>query len=99
MSARSSICTRFFSSEQTQAEAAAGCRTAAIGCIECKQWLADGVVAALEPIQERRRGFEGDPALVEEILDAGGRRAWKRADETIRQVSEVMGLRYRSAIC
>jgi tryptophanyl-tRNA synthetase len=87
---------RVFSSEETQQTAAHGCRAAGIGCIECKQWLADGVVAALAPIQERRRKFESNPKLVDEILDTGGRRAWKRADETIRQVSEVMGLRYRS---
>ena len=87
---------KIFSSAETQQTAAEGCRTAGIGCIECKQWLADGVVAALAPIQERRRKYESDPKLVDEILDQGGRRAWKRADETMRQVSEVMGLRYRS---
>jgi len=86
---------KVFSSEQTQANAAEGCRTAGIGCIECKQWLADAVVDALAPIQERRRRYEADPALVNEILDAGGARARIRADESMRQVSEVMGLRYR----
>jgi tryptophanyl-tRNA synthetase len=88
---------KVFSSEATQDAAASGCRTAGIGCIECKQWLSDAVVAALAPMQERRLKYEADPALIDEILDAGGRRAWKRADETMRQVSEVMGLRYRSA--
>jgi tryptophanyl-tRNA synthetase len=87
---------KVFSSAETQQTAAEGCVTAGIGCIECKQWLADAVVEALAPIQERRRKYEADPALVDEILDQGGRRAWKRADETMRQVSEVMGLRYRS---
>jgi tryptophanyl-tRNA synthetase len=87
---------RIFSSSEIQQTAAEGCRTAGIGCVECKQWLAEGVVAALAPIQERRRRYESNSALVDEILDQGGRRAWKRADETMRQVSEVMGLRYRS---
>jgi tryptophanyl-tRNA synthetase len=87
---------KVFSAEAVQQTAAEGCRTASIGCIECKQWLADGVVAALAPIHERRRGYEARPALVEEILDAGGRRAWARAEETMRQVSGVMGLRHRS---
>jgi len=86
---------KVFSSEQTQANAAEGCRTAGIGCIECKQWLADAVVDALAPIQERRRRYEADPALVNKILDAGGAKARIRADESMRQVSEVMGLRYR----
>jgi tryptophanyl-tRNA synthetase len=87
---------RVFSSVEIQQTAAEGCRTAGIGCIECKQWLSDAVVSALGPIQERRRHYESDPTLVDEILDQGGRRAWRRADETMRQVSEVMGLRYRS---
>jgi tryptophanyl-tRNA synthetase len=88
---------KVFSSEETQAEARAGCVTAGIGCIECKQWLADGVVRALAPMVERRRFYAGQPGLVAEILDAGGAKAWRRADETMRQVSEVMGLRYRTA--
>jgi len=90
---------KVFSPYETRAEVSEGCRTAGIGCIECKQRLADNVVEALAPIQERRRKYEADSKLVDEILDAGGRRAWKRADETMRQVSEVMGLRYRSVIC
>ena len=86
-----------FSDEATQGRAAEGCRTAGIGCIECKGWLADGVVKTLEPMSERRRYYAGKPELVEEILDAGATRAWVRADETMQQVSEVMGLRYRKA--
>jgi tryptophanyl-tRNA synthetase len=84
---------KVFSCQQTQAEAAEGCRTAAIGCIECKQWLADAVVRELAPIQDRRRRYEADLVLVDEILDAGGAKARKRAAETMLQVSEVMGLR------
>jgi tryptophanyl-tRNA synthetase len=86
---------KVFSSEETKATAAEGCRTAGIGCIECKQWLADAVVEALAPIQERRRKYENNIVLVDEILDAGGARARTRAAETMRQVSDVMGLRYR----
>ena len=88
---------KVFSSVETQAEAAEGCRTAGIGCIECKQWLADAVVRELAPIQERRRRYEADLVLVNEILDAGGAKARARAAETVRQVSDVMGLRYRRA--
>jgi tryptophanyl-tRNA synthetase len=86
---------KVFSTEQVQAEAAEGCRTAGIGCIECKQWLADAIVRHLAPIQERRRFYESNLVLVDEILDAGGAKARARAEETMRQVSEVMGLRYR----
>jgi tryptophanyl-tRNA synthetase len=86
---------KVFSTAEVQAEAAEGCRTAGIGCIECKQWLADAVVRELTPIQQRRAYYEANLVLVEEILDAGGAKARARADETMRQVSEVMGLRYR----
>lgn len=84
---------KVFSNEDTQANAAQGCRTAGIGCIDCKQWLADAVVKELAPIHERRLFFEANDALVTDILEAGGARARKRAAETMRQVSEVMGLR------
>jgi tryptophanyl-tRNA synthetase len=89
---------KVFSTAEVQAEAAEGCRTAGIGCIECKQWLADGIVRHLAPIQERRRYYESNLVLVDEILDAGGARARARAEETMRQVSDVMGVRYRRPV-
>jgi tryptophanyl-tRNA synthetase len=88
---------KVFSTAETQEEAAEGCRTAGIGCIECKQWLADAVIQHLAPIQERRHRYASNLVLVDEILDAGGEKARIRADETMRQVSDVMGLRYRPA--
>ncbi len=86
---------KVFSSAETQRKAAEGCRTAGIGCIECKQWLADGVVAHLAPIQQRRREYAGNMVLVQEILEDGSRRARARGEETMRQVCDVMGMRYR----
>ena len=83
---------RVFSSEPTQNDAALGCRTAGIGCIECKTWLADGIVKALSPIQERRRHFEQDPAVVEDILQRGAIRARAQAADTMQQVRQAMGL-------
>ena len=83
---------KVFSPAETQAAAAEGCRTAGIGCIECKGWLADNLVRMLEPIQERRRRYEADYTLVEDILHAGATKASRRAAETIRQVNHVMGL-------
>ena len=59
---------KIFSSAETQQKVREGCTTAGIGCIECKSWLADGVVAELAPIQERRHGFEANPDHVWEIL-------------------------------
>ena len=88
---------KVFSSPETQANAAEGCRTAGIGCIECKQWLADGVVEHLAPIQQRRAHYAANPALVAEILDAGATRARTRAEQTLYEISQVMGLRYRKS--
>jgi tryptophanyl-tRNA synthetase len=83
---------KVFSRAETQQKVREGCTTAGIGCIECKGWLADAVVAELAPIQERRRKYESDPALVTDILKDGERRASDRAEQTMVQVRAAMGL-------
>jgi len=83
---------KVFSSAETQQKAREGCTTAGIGCIECKGWLADGMVAGLAPIQERRRKYESDPKLVREILSVGAVRATARAEQTMVEVRAAMGL-------
>ena len=83
---------KIFSSAETQQKVREGCTTAGIGCIECKGWLADAVVAELAPIQERRRGFEAKPDHVWEILRDGSERARSRADQTMQQVRDAMHL-------
>ena len=84
---------KVFSSTEIQHKTADGCRSASIGCIECKSWLADAVVETLAPIQARRAHFEQNPALVEEILQTGANRARARAAQTMQEVRSVMGLR------
>jgi tryptophanyl-tRNA synthetase len=86
---------KVFSTEEVQAQAAEGCRTAGIGCIQCKGWLADGVVGELAPIQERRRYYEANPDEVDAILDEGEFRANGRAMVTMRQVFTAVGLTRR----
>ena len=86
---------KVFSTEEVQAKAAAGCRSAGIGCIECKGWLADGVVQELAPIQQRRRYFEANPDEVNAILDEGAFRANGRTMVTMRQVFTAVGLSRR----
>lgn len=83
---------KVFSTEETQQKVREGCTTAGIGCIECKSWLADGVVKALAPIQERRRYFESNPAEVDAILADGATRAAARAAITMQQVRFAVGL-------
>jgi tryptophanyl-tRNA synthetase len=60
---------KVFSEPETVAWADQGCRTAAIGCRDCKGRLKERLVAVLQPIAERRAAFSADPARVDRILD------------------------------
>jgi tryptophanyl-tRNA synthetase len=81
---------KVFSTPETLAKVYDGCRSAGIGCIECKSWAADALVQILQPIQERRASFS-EPQ-VKEILKEGSRRASARAEVTMRQVRAAMGI-------
>jgi tryptophanyl-tRNA synthetase len=81
---------KVFSTPETLAKVYDGCRSAGIGCIECKSWAADALVRVLQPIQERRAGFS--EAQVAEILEDGSNRARARAEETMQQVRAAMRL-------
>jgi len=83
---------KIFSSKETIAKVDAGCRSAGIGCIECKSWAADALVQLLNPIQERRKKFEENPRLAWDILEAGTERARKAADQTMVDVRAAMGM-------
>jgi tryptophanyl-tRNA synthetase len=72
----------------------AGCKSAGIGCLECKQPVIDAVLAELKPIRERAAPFEEDPTLVKNILADGCEKASEMANETMRDVREAMGLNY-----
>jgi len=86
---------KIFSSKETMAKVNEGCRSAGIGCIECKSWAADALVQILNPIQERRRKFEDNPKLAWDILEDGTQRARKAAGETMDAVRESMGMSLR----
>ena len=81
---------KVFSSAETLAKVYEGCRSAGIGCIECKGWAADALVQVLNPIQERRASFT--PVKVKEILDDGNMRAAARAEQTMEEVRAAMKL-------
>ncbi len=68
------------------------CRSADVGCVECKQILAEQMAQALTPFRERRADFASRPGYVEEVLREGQRRAQAIARETIAEVRERMGL-------
>jgi tryptophanyl-tRNA synthetase len=83
---------KIFSSRKTIAQVYEGCRSAGIGCIECKSWAADSLVELLNPMQERRKKFEENPKLAWDILEAGTEKARKASGETMREVREAMGM-------
>jgi tryptophanyl-tRNA synthetase len=83
---------KIFSDQDTLAKVDVGCRSAGIGCIECKSWAADAILKVLAPIQERRRKYEENPKLAWDILEAGSVRARKIAGETMAQVRSAMNM-------
>jgi len=84
-----------FSTPETLAKVYEGCRSAGIGCIECKGWAADALVKILQPIQHRRAGFTEARAV--EILKEGSRRAEVRAEQTMVEVRDAMRLSLTNA--
>ena len=62
------------------------CRTAGIGCVECKQKMAQSLIAALEPIREKRTYYESRPDLVDDIMTEGSNRARRTAQSTMEDV-------------
>jgi tryptophanyl-tRNA synthetase len=84
---------KVFSSEDTQLKAADGCRSASIGCIECKSWVADAIIEKIAPIQEHRRDLQSRPGVIGDVLANGKDRAIKRAQQTLDEVQHAMGLR------
>ena len=83
-----------YSNADTQQWVQQGCRSAAIGCIECKQPVIDAVLLEQKPMRERAQQYLDDPTLVRNIIADGCEKARKLASETMRDVREVMGLDY-----
>jgi len=83
---------KIYSTPEEIAEVSHGCRTAGIGCLECKKIMIKHVVAQLAPITERRAALEQRPQDVEDILLAGNHVAQQKAGETMTEVREAMGL-------
>lgn len=86
---------RIYSSPQTQAWAAHGCRTAGIGCLDCKKPLIDVVVAEIETMRARAREFEQNRDLVRGIIAEGNEKARDIARQTLDEVHQAMGMNYR----
>jgi tryptophanyl-tRNA synthetase len=71
-----------------------GCRSAKIGCLECKQPIIDAVLAELKPMQERAAEFSRDPLAVKSIIADGTKRAQEAAEATLTEVRAAIGLGY-----
>ncbi|MDY3197432.1 MAG: tryptophan--tRNA ligase [Pseudomonadaceae bacterium] len=72
-----------------------GCRSAGIGCLDCKKPVIDAICAELGPIQQRAVEYEGNPDAVRLILNEGAERARDAARDTLNEVRQAMGLSYR----
>ena len=83
-----------YSDESTKEWVIKGCKSAGIGCLECKQPVIDAILAEQEPMRERAQPYLDDPSLVRAIVADGCDKARKLAQETMRDVREAMGLSY-----
>src|SRR6202007_3346538 len=81
---------KLFSPPDVLKWSAEGCRTAGIGCIECKAAMADNLIKWIAPIRERRVEYEKNPKRVLELLDAGSKRARAEAVKTMARVREAV---------
>jgi tryptophanyl-tRNA synthetase len=81
---------KLFSSAETLKWSAEGCRTAGIGCLECKTAMADNLIKWIEPIREKRERYARDPNEVLHIIDEGSVKAHEVAQKTMGRVREAV---------
>jgi tryptophanyl-tRNA synthetase len=86
---------KIYSSDETREWVQKGCRTAGIGCLECKKPLIDKVVEEITAFRKRAQEYEDNPDLVRGIIDEGCEKAREAARQTLQDVREAMGLNYR----
>jgi tryptophanyl-tRNA synthetase len=83
---------RLYSSDERMHWALEGCRSASIGCLDCKSALCSSIQSELAPLQQRAIDYEGSPELVRSILAEGAERARDEARDTLSEVRLAMGL-------
>ncbi len=81
---------KLFSLAETIGQVDRDCRSAAIGCVDCKKLMAENLVTWIEPVQARRKEFEVRPEQVWDILDAGGKKAHAAARRTMKRVRNAI---------
>ncbi|MFO1436535.1 MAG: hypothetical protein U1F34_09390 [Gammaproteobacteria bacterium] len=86
---------QIYSTDEVKNWVQQGCRSAGIGCIECKQPVIDAVLKELRPIRERALEYTEDKDAVRAIVDEGCEKAREVAQQTMEDVREAMGISYR----
>ena len=84
-----------YSNAETQAWVQQGCRSAGIGCLECKRPVIEAINAELEPMRARAAAYESNPERVREVVEHGCAAAREAARDTMEEVRDAMGLAYR----
>ena len=85
---------QIYSDTKTQDWVQEGCKSAGIGCVDCKQPIIDSILAELKPIQQRAREYEDDLATVRSIVEEGNEAAREVARDTLEDVRKAMGIAY-----
>jgi tryptophanyl-tRNA synthetase len=86
---------KIYSDAETQAWVQEGCRSAGIGCLDCKKKLVDRVVAEVTVIRQRAQEYEENPDLVRTVVAEGCEKARDLARKTLEEVHQAMGMNYR----
>ncbi len=89
---------RFFTDENARTDIDAGCRSAELGCVDCKRILSDNIEISFAPYRERAAYYRAHPNEVCYVLDQGAERARTIASETMEEVRHKMGLQWRNAL-
>ncbi len=85
---------KVYSDASTQQWVVQGCKSAGIGCLECKGPIIDAILQEQQPMLDRAEAYVTNPRIVRDIVDAGTEKARMTARETMRDVREAMGLNY-----
>jgi tryptophanyl-tRNA synthetase len=86
---------KLYSSDETRRWVDAGCRSAGIGCLECKKPLIERVVEEVTTMRQRAQEYEDNPDLVRGIIAEGCEKAREVASQTLDDVKQAIGLSYR----
>ncbi len=84
-----------YSNDEVKSWVQEGCRSAGIGCLDCKQPVIDQVIKEQAPMRERAEEFINNPNLVRKVINEGGEQAREVARSTLVEVRQSMGLEYR----